>query len=188
MIHAIIFLAAASQPRLTRTQLLLIEGARDQLSWGTVYDPSYYKIGYPEGDVPRTKGVCTDVVIRAYRRAGIDLQRLIHLDIVADRRAYPKYPGKEPDTNIDHRRVPNQGVFFRRHGLRLSLATKSPSGWKPGDIVDWRLPNGLNHTGLLTDRFDPAGFPFVIHNIGAGPQEEDVLRAWTVTGHYRYPR
>jgi len=169
----------------------LIEGARDQLTWGTKYDGRYFKIPYPNGDLPRTKGVCTDVVIRAYRHAGIDLQKLIHEDMVQKWTAYPRYSGlSHPDPSIDHRRVPNQAAFFRRHGVALTKEAKNPKDWKPGDIVDWKIVGNLDHTGILTDKLDGDGFPFVIHNIGAGPQEEDVLRTWSwrITGHYRYPK
>ncbi len=160
------------------------------MTWGTVYDPAYYRIPYPGGDIPRGKGVCTDVVIRSLRRAGFDLQKLIHEDMLKAWDAYPRYPNRNsPDSNIDHRRVPNQRVFFRRHGRSCTLKPVSPRDWRPGDIVEWKLPGGPDHTGVLTDRLDSDGFPLVIHNIGAGPQEEDVLRTWTwkITGHFRYP-
>jgi uncharacterized protein YijF (DUF1287 family) len=168
----------------------LVEGARDQLSWGTGYDPAYYKITYPGGDLPKSKGVCTDVVIRAYRHKGIDLQRLIHEDMVNHWDKYPRYKGlAKPDPNIDHRRVPNQKVFFGRFGKTLTLTTTNSKDWLPGDIVDWKIVGGYDHTGILTDTYDSDGYPYVIHNIGNGPQEEDVLRTWTwkITGHYRYP-
>ncbi len=128
------------------------------------------------------------MVIRAYRCAGFDLQKLIHQDISAYWSAYPRYSGNpRPDSNIDQRRVPNQAVFFRRHGASLTCSKASSAAWRPGDIVDWKLPNGRDHTGVLTDKRDPQGFPFVIHNIGSGPIEEDVLRSWKISGHYRYP-
>jgi len=165
---------------------LLVEGARQQLLVATTYDPAYVKIPYPNGDVPLNRGVCTDVVIRAYRHAGFDLQKLIHEDISAHRSAYPGF--RAPDTSIDHRRVPYQAVFFRRHGATLTLSTDRSTSWLPGDVVDWKLPTGQDHTGVLTDKLDHQGFPFVIHNIGRGPMEEDVLRSWKITCHYRYPR
>lgn len=180
---------AAGQAAEKSIQALLIEGARDQLTWGTRYDPSYVKVRYPGGDLPRSMGVCTDVLVRAYRHAGIDLQKLIHEDMVKAWAKYPRYSGEPaPDTNIDHRRVPNQRVFFMRHALACSIGTQDRKAWRPGDIVEWKLDNGRDHTGLLTDKLDRDGFPFVIHNIGAGPQEEDVLRSWRIVAHFRYPK
>jgi len=181
----------AVRPRLGRTQALLVAGARDQLTWGTRYEPAYVKIAYPGGDPPRTQGVCTDVVVRAYRNAGFDLQKLIHEDMKAAWGAYPRYADKKaPDSNIDHRRVPNQKAYFKRHALSLTLKCDSPKDWQPGDIVEWKLVNGRDHTGILTDKLDGDGYPYAIHNIGDGPQEEDVLRTWTwkIVGHFRYPR
>jgi uncharacterized protein YijF (DUF1287 family) len=174
----------------TPFQSKLVAGLRDQLTWGTGYNQKYMPISYPNGDVPRKTGVCTDVVIRAYRHAGFDLQRLIHEDMVAAWSQYPRYSGLPfPDTNIDHRRVPNQAVFFERHGAVLTTDTQHPSDWQPGDVVEWKLFGRLNHTGMLSDHLGSDGFPLVIHNMGSGPQEEDVLRAtgWRVTGHFRYP-
>lgn len=158
----------------------VVATARDQTTWGTRYDPAYVRIAYPNGDVPRSQGVCTDVVIRAYRAARIDLQRLI----VEDKRRHPAaYPAGKLDPNIDHRRVPNQRAFFRRHGATLSLS----GDFRAGDIVDWKLPSGRDHTGIVSDRRDAAGTPLVIHNIGAGPREEDVLKSWPIVAHFRYP-
>ena len=175
---------------LTPIQSRLVQAARDQTTWGTGYDNHYFKITYPNGDLPRSKGVCTDVVIRAYRSVGIDLQKLIHEDMVKRWSAYPRYKGlSAPDTNIDHRRVPNQKVFFSTYGKTLTSKPDNPNDWQPGDIVQWKIVGGLDHTGLLTDKRDSDGFPFVVHNIGNGPQEEDVLRTWSwkITGHFRYP-
>lgn len=102
--------------------------------------------------------------------------------------AYPRYRGETaPDPNIDHRRVPNQRAFFATYGRILTTNNDYPNDWQPGDIVEWKLPSGLDHTGILTDKRDADGFPYVVHNIGAGPQEEDVLRSWRVTAHFRYP-
>lgn len=180
-----------SRVTLTKTQRTLVDSARDQTTWGTGYSGAYFKIGYPNGDPPRTTGACTDVVVRAYRKAGYDLQKLIHEDMKKHWDAYPRYSGNSrPDTNIDHRRVPNQRVFFTRKGKALTNKTESAKDWQPGDIVTWKLFGGKDHVGVLTDRFDADGFPFVVHNIGGGPQEEDVLRTglWTINGHYRYPK
>jgi len=179
----------AAQPPLSTFQTKLVQGARDQLTWGTGYDNAYYKISYPYGDLPRNKGVCTDVIIRAYRYAGIDLQQLIHEDMLKRWSAYPRYKSLSlPDSSIDHRRVPNQKVFFKTYGKTLSTQTDDPNQWQPGDIVDWKIVGGTDHTGILTDKRDADGFPYVIHNIGNGPHEEDVIRTgtWRITGHYRY--
>ena len=174
---------------LTPVQRLIVAGARDQLTWGTGYDASYCVIGYPKGDVPRTKGACTDVVVRSLRSAGIDLQAEMHRDISANWSLYPRYNGNpKPDANIDQRRVPNQRVFLSRFGIALTKKTDKPQDWQPGDIVEWKMPFGHDHTGVLTDHVDRDGLPLVIHNKGNGPQEEDVLRDWTITGHFRYPK
>ena len=153
----------------------VVMAARAQVGVTRGYDPSYRRIAYPGGDVPLHTGVCTDVLIRAFRAAGIDLQKLVHEDMRRDFRAYPRNWGlSRPDPNIDHRRVPNLAAFFRRAG-------KSVRGdFLPGDIVTWRLPSGVPHIGIVT------GGRRVVHNIGSGAQEEDVLRAWPVTGHFRY--
>lgn len=173
----------AAQPALQK----MIEGARRQVGVTRSYDPTYRRIAYPNGDVPRETGVCTDVVIRAYRHAGVDLQKLVHEDMRAAFSVYPKNWGlRRPDTNIDHRRVPNLATFFRRKGKTLSV-TQRGADYRPGDIVTWRLSSGVPHIGVIsdvpvrgTDRHK------VVHNIGAGAQIEDVLFDYTLTGHYRY--
>ena len=166
----------------------LVTAARAQLSVTVVYDPRYARFPYPGGDIPLNRGVCTDVLIRAYRAQGVDLQRLVHEDMIRAWDAYPRDWGlKAPDRNIDHRRVPNLATFFTRHGLSLP-ATRDPKHYLPGDVVMWRLPSGLPHTGLVSDRRSPDGTPLVIHNIGWGTKEEDRLFAYTLTGHFRYPR
>lgn len=183
-----LLLAVAPGGSLPTVPERIVEGARKQLAWGTVYDNAYYRIPYPNGDLPKTKGVCTDVVIRALRHAGFDLQRLIHEDMKLAWKAYPRYAGlNKPDRNIDHRRVPNQRVFWKRHGLVLTTDPNNKRAWKPGDIVTWKLDNGLDHTGVLTDQLNRKGLPYVVHNLGT-TLEEDVLEAWKITGHYRYPR
>jgi hypothetical protein len=163
----------------------IVAGARQQI--GAVYDPSYVSIPYPNGDVPATQGACTDVVIRALRFAGYDLQKMIHEDMLRRRSAYP-HPRAALDTNIDHRRCSNQVVFFRKYAL--SLTTKvSPatlSDWQPGDIVYWKLPFNLDHTGIISDTLNADGIPEVIDNI-SGCREEDVLTAWTIVAHFRFP-
>lgn len=153
-----------------------------------IYDPTYYKITYPNGDVPKGRGVCTDVIIRAYRVLGIDLQKLVHEDIKNNFSLYPSkriWGLKAPDTNIDHRRVPNLQTFFSRHGEVLEIA-KVPENYKPGDIVAWKLPNGLLHVGLVIDKKSNKGIPLAVHNIGGGQVAENVLFAWDIIGHYRY--
>lgn len=161
----------------------IIEGARIQAREGASYSPGYFKIGYPNGDLPRDKGVCTDVVVRALRHAGYDLQRLIHEDMRANFSKYPqRYGAKRPDTNIDHRRVPNQMTFFKRKGTSLRLN----GDWKPGDIVYWKLPSGLDHCGVLTSRKGRSGNYLVVHNLSKCV-EEDCLENYKITGHFRYP-
>lgn len=152
------------------------------------YDPTYYKIPYPNGDVPAGKGVCTDVVIRAYRKLGIDLQKEVHQDMKANFALYPKAWGlKRPDTNIDHRRVPNLQVFFARHGKSIGV-TNTASDYRPGDIVTWMLPSNRPHIGLVTGRKGRSGAYMLVHNIGSGQVLEDCLFSYAITGHYRYKK
>jgi uncharacterized protein YijF (DUF1287 family) len=164
----------------------LVVAAREQTRSPVQYDGSYARIAYPMGDVPADRGVCTDVLIRAYRAIGIDLQVLVHVDMKANFSAYPQLWGlSKPDTNIDHRRVPNLQRFLERAGAKLTGRTAE--SYLAGDIVTWMLPGNLPHIGIVSDR-KAAGSdrPLVIHNIGAGPKEEDMLRAYPITGHYRY--
>lgn len=149
-----------------------------------VYDPAYVAIPYPGGDVPAGRGVCTDVLVRAFRAVGADLQRLVHEDILAAPAAYPKRWGRRaPDTNIDHRRVPNLMAFFGRHGRRLPLSA-DPRDYQPGDVVAWDLGGGTLHIGLVVA--GRGARPLIVHDIGQGPKLEDVLFSWKVIGHYRY--
>jgi uncharacterized protein len=163
----------------------LVAAAYAQIGVTRVYDPSYRRIAFPGGDVPLERGVCSDVVVRAYRGIGIDLQRLVNDDM---RRHFADYPHlwglAGPDPNIDHRRVANLAAFFARRGGKLAVSAAAED-YRPGDIVTWRLPGGLAHTGLIADR-RVDGRPLVVHNIGAGAQLEDVLFAFEITGHYRY--
>jgi uncharacterized protein YijF (DUF1287 family) len=177
-------LAAQPAPSVPR----VIEGAKRQVGVTRTYDPAYRRIGYPNGDVPRDTGVCTDVVIRAYRHAGTDLQVLVHEDMKSNFDKYPKNWGlRRPDTNIDHRRVPNLATFFRRKGVSLPV-TQRGSDYRPGDVVTWRLSSGVPHIGVVSDvRAGTTGRYLVVHNIGLGAQIEDVLFAYALTGHYRYP-
>ena len=170
------------------TTTTIIEAARAQVGVTVTYDGSYRKLAYPGGDVSVERGVCTDVLIRAYRKAGMDLQVLVHEDMGRAFDAYPHLWGlQRPDSNIDHRRVQNLKVFFSRHGKSLPVSA-SAADYSPGDIVVWRLPSGLPHIGLVSSWQVPGtGRPLVIHNIGQGTQEEDILFAYVITGHYRYP-
>ena len=151
------------------------------------YAPSYYRIPYPNGDVPADKGVCTDVVIRAYRKMGIDLQKAVHEDMKANFDKYPKNWGlKTTDTNIDHRRVPNLMTFFARHGT-VKKKSSDPKDYLPGDIVCWDLGNGIKHIGIVVNKKSADGSRYlIVHNIGAGQVLEDILFRFTVIGHYRF--
>jgi uncharacterized protein YijF (DUF1287 family) len=166
---------------------LLIDGAAEQIGKTTSYDPSYQKLEYPNGDVPIETGVCSDVIVRAFRKGGIDLQKDVHEDMKGNFTAYPTRWGmKGTDANIDHRRVPNLRTYFTRKGK--SMATDGPSEtFQPGDIITWDLGSGVDHVGILSNVwFKPAQRYLIIHNIGAGTKMEDVLFAWKITGHYRY--
>ena len=153
------------------------------------YDPSYYSIKYPNGDVAADKGVCTDVVIRAYRKLGIDLQKEVHEDMKKNFSKYPKKFGlKRPDTNIDHRRVPNLMVFFAKFGQSKSTET-NPALYAPGDIVSWLLPGNLTHIGIVVNKKSADGKRYlIVHNIGGGQVIEDCLFRFTITGHYQYQK
>ncbi len=167
-----------------QAQRTVLQGAKNQLVSPAQYTPGYFRIGYPKGDIASSKGVCTDVVIRALRFVGRDLQQLIHEDMKTRFRTYPRREAR-PDTNIDHRRVPNQMHFLRRFGKSLPLKVGTAI-WKPGDIVYWKLDNNLDHCGIVSDRLNAKGVPLVIHNIWQ-TAEEDVLQKWRIIGHFRYP-
>jgi len=153
----------------------LAAAAAKQVGVTVHYDPAYVQLRYPGGDVPLERGVCSDVVVRAFRTVGVDLQREVHEDMRANFRLYPKMWGlAAPDANIDHRRVPNLMKYFERRGK----ATRET--FAPGDIVAWRLPGGLYHIGIVADP------PFVVHNIGRGAQREEILFAYPIIGHYRW--
>jgi uncharacterized protein YijF (DUF1287 family) len=174
---------AAAQPASTPQRL--VEAAYAQVGVTLRYDASYRRIAFPGGDVPLDRGVCSDVVIRAYRGIGVDLQRLVNDDMRRAFGAYPRLWGlSHADPNIDHRRVPNLVAFFARHGASLRISGK-PEDYRAGDVVTWRLPGGLAHIGLVTDRAAD-GRPLMVHNIGSGAQVEDVIFAFEITGHYRY--
>lgn len=165
----------------------LATAARSQVGVTTTYDPAYVSMGYPGGDVPADRGVCTDVVIRALRKAfQFDLQKDVHLDMRAHFSSYPKTWGlRKTDRNIDHRRVPNLRTFFKRRGWSLA-ATDKPADYLPGDLVTCTVPPNLPHIMIVSDRRSTDGRrPLVIHNIGAGAREEDRLFEFPLTGHYR---
>ncbi len=165
---------------------LLVDSATAQVGVTTSYDGGYRTLSYPGGDVPMDRGVCTDVLIRAYRKLGIDLQQRVHEDMSVAWNAYPKlWRLKAPDRNIDHRRVPNLQTFFARQGASLPPSRESRS-YRPGDIVTWLLPQGLPHIGIIARTRTHKGTPLVIHNIGLGTQVEDILFRYRITGHYRY--
>jgi uncharacterized protein len=164
----------------------LVQAARAQIGVTVSYDPGYRRISYPLGDVPLDRGVCSDVIIRAYRAFGVDLQVLLLRDRTYAWGAYPNpWRTRSPDRNIDHRRVPNLATYFRRHGVVVA-ERKDPKAFLPGDVVTWDLASGVPHIGIVSDQRNPSGVPFVVHNIGHGAQEEDVLFAYRLTGHFRY--
>jgi uncharacterized protein YijF (DUF1287 family) len=164
----------------------LTKAARDQVGVTTTYDPAYVPLEFPGGDLPRERGVCTDVVIRALRDGwGIDLQLAVNRDMKAEFSAYPSLWGlSSTDRNIDHRRVPNLQTLFARIGAALPM-DEDPTPYLPGDIVTWTLPGNLAHIGIVSDQRSADGTPLILHNIGRGAQEENILFAYPMTGHYR---
>jgi uncharacterized protein YijF (DUF1287 family) len=176
-------LSAKSPPQLKLT----IDGAVEQIGKTTSYDPSYQKIDYPNGDVPFETGVCSDVIVRAFRKGGIDLQKDLHEDMKGNFAAYPTRWGlKSPDANIDHRRVPNLQTYFGRKGKSLAT-TGGSENFLPGDIVTWDLGSGVDHVGMVVNVWNkPTQRYLIVHNIGSGTMMEDVLFSWKITGHYRY--
>ena len=166
----------------------LVKDARSQIGQTLTYDPAYTRLSYPMGDVPIQKGVCTDVVIRALRKQNIDLQKVIHEDMKRNFKAYPQLWGlKNTDRNIDHRRVPNIAKYMMRQGYSVQKSPFKTALFKAGDIVTWDLGRGLVHIGIVSDRKSSAQVPMLIHNIGRGTQEEDILLQYKITGHYRIP-
>ena len=172
----------SNSPLIKRT----VDSAIDQTQYTTEYDPAYTKLEYPGGDVPRERGVCADVVVRAFRSAGVDLQKEIHEDMAQHFASYPnKWGARKPDSNIDHRRVPNLMTFFDRKGKSIQITNKAPD-YFPGDVVAWELDNHLLHIGLVTDALAAGTQNYlIVHNIGAGARIEDVLMEWKIIGHYR---
>ncbi len=191
-----IMLSSLALPSLALAQFSaakLVGDARSQIGVTTGYDARYQRLDYPNGDVAIKSGVCTDVVIRALRQQGINLQQLLHEDMRAHFADYPTlWQLKRPDKNIDHRRVPNLQRYFTRRGWALKLPTSNQAravdAFTPGDLVTWMLPGNLPHIGIVSDQKVPTGGNYlVLHNVGLGTQEEDVLAAWQQTGHFRVP-
>jgi len=153
------------------------------------YDPQYFSIDYPKGDVPANKGVCTDVIIRAYRKLDIDLQKEVHEDMRDNFDVYPKNWGlKKPDTNIDHRRVPNLMIYFSRHGTVKKITT-NPDDYIPGDIVAWNLGGAVTHIGVVVDKKSSDNKRYlIVHNIGNGQELSDCLFMYSIIGHYSFPK
>lgn len=165
----------------------LVKAALELTKDKVTYDPSYFSIDYPNGDVPSNKGVCTDVVIRAYRKIGVDLQKNVHLDMKANFNKYPKLWGlKTTDRNIDHRRVPNLMTYFKRKGEEKLISTKAKD-YVAGDIVCWNLGGAITHIGIVVDKKSKDGKRnLIVHNIGGGQVLQDCLFSFKIIGHYRY--
>lgn len=168
-------------------QISLSDAALELTKDNVTYDPSYFSIDYPNGDVPSDKGVCTDVIIRAYRKLAIDLQKNVHLDMRANFIAYPKLWGlKTTDKNIDHRRVPNLMTYFKRKGEEKSISTKAKD-YVAGDIVCWNLGGAITHIGIVVNKKSKDGKRnLIVHNIGGGQVVQDCLFSFKIIGHYRY--
>jgi uncharacterized protein len=179
----------SSSPAQREFQRKLNDAAIERTRHTVRYDSAYVKIPYPNGDVPDGTGVCTDEIIRIYRALSIDLQKEVHEDMVRNFSAYPnqrRWMLAHTDSNIDHRRVPNLMVFFSRQGQSLG-ATARAADYLPGDLVTWDLGGNIPHIGMVVDRKSAqSGRNLVVHNIGRGPQMEDVLFNWKITGHFRY--
>jgi uncharacterized protein YijF (DUF1287 family) len=167
----------------------LADSAYTLTKQNVIYDPQYTRIGYPNGDVPADRGVCTDVIIRAYRKMGIDLQKEVHEDMNDNFTKYPqRWGNSRPDKNIDHRRVPNLMTFFTRHGT-VKKITRNSNDYQPGDIVCWDLGGGITHIGMVIRKRSSDGKRYlIVHNIGAGQVAEDMLFEYSIIGHYSYSK
>lgn len=178
-----------SLPAIAEQPISLAEAAKERTQYDITYDGSYYQIGYPNGDVASDIGVCTDVIIRSYRKLGVDLQVLVHEDMRDNFSAYPSkriWGLTRTDRNIDHRRVPNLQMFFQRHGVEIPISNDGYN-FKPGDIVTWVLPGNLPHIGIVADDLSTdKRRPLIVHNIGGGVVLEDMLFDYPITGHYRF--
>lgn len=185
----LLFISISSAPSHAEPRQIekLLHGAYDQIGKTLIYDGSYRRMDYPNGDVPLDRGVCSDVVIRALRHAETDLQSLIHQDMRRNFSAYPSNWGlSRPDSNIDHRRVPNLMTYFRRQGKTVPV-TDNPGDYRPGDFVSWVVPPNLPHIGIVSDRKSSENGPYlIIHNIGLGARLDDILFAYPITGHVRF--
>ncbi|PBI84223.1 hypothetical protein BSF41_43220 [Flavobacterium sp. ACN2] len=168
--------------RLSQAAISIIDTSID-------YDPSYFKIDYPNGDIPKNKGVCTDVIVRSYRILNIDLQKEVHEDMIENFSLYPnlkKWGMTKTDTNIDHRRVPNLEVFFERKGAKLPV-TQNAKDYKTGELVTWTINNKLPHIGIVTNKKSADGKRnLIVHNVGGGQVLEDCLFKYKIVGHYKY--
>ncbi|MGH9935460.1 MAG: DUF1287 domain-containing protein [Blastocatellia bacterium] len=181
-------LAEAIQVKADATPLeKIVASAIEPTTQTTGYDASYVKLDYPNGDVPLNTGVCADVIVRAFRKAGIDLQKELHEDMKENFAKYPrKWGARRPDSNIDHRRVPNLMTWFDRQG-KTRPGAKDAKEYLPGDVVAWELDNGLPHIGMVSKiEVEGTDRHAIVHNIGLGARVEDVLFTWKITGHYRY--
>lgn len=182
-IHCLIVGTQAQEP--TALGPRIVAAARQQIGVTKEYDPAYVALSFPGGDVPLHTGVCSDVVVRALRKVGLDLQKAVHEDMRMNFRAYPQKWGlRGPDKNIDHRRVPNLMRYFERNQITLAEKFRIRETYQPGDIVAWDLGNGILHIGIVSDRTSKQT-PLIFHNIGSGTKEEDILFQYRVIGHYR---
>lgn len=171
----------------------LVEAALERTQKDITYDGRYFDIDYPNGDIPSNLGVCTDVIVRSFREVGVDLQKLVHEDILMNFKKYPikkHWPSQsKADYNIDHRRVPNLEYFFSKHGKSLPV-TKNKENYKPGDIITWNLMGSSPwHIGIVVDEVSSkTNNPLIVHNIGRGPVIDDVIFKYPIRGHYRFPK
>lgn len=183
-----LFLIIGSQIQAQSFHDSLAHAAEELTYQHVIYDPSYYSINYPNGDIPSDKGVCTDVVIRAFRNMDIDLQKEVHEDMRTNFELYPDIWGlSRPDGNIDHRRVPNLMVYFSRFGAEMIISNNAKD-YLPGDIVCWNLGGATTHIGIVSSRMNESKSRYLmVHNIGSGQVFDDVLFSYTIIGHFRYP-
>lgn len=179
-------LLACGQEVATTKGERLAEAAKTQIGVTNTYDPAYVAMQYPGGDVPKERGVCTDVAIRALRKTGFDLQKLVHEDMKKNFSKYPKNWGlSRTDRSIDHRRVPNLRAYFKRRGIELKV-TKDKKKYLPGDLVTCTVAGNRPHIMIVSDKKSANGTPLIIHNIGGGAAENDDLFTYPITGHYRW--
>lgn len=183
----LLFIPLVSTAQKLLDPLKISDSAIELTNKSVIYNGDYYSIPYPNGDVPDGIGVCTDVVIRTYRSVGLDLQKEVHEDMEANFELYPKIWGlSKPDSNIDHRRVPNLMTYFKRQGAEIPITDKGKD-YLPGDIVSWNLGGGLTHIGVVVNKKSNDNKRFmIVHNIGGGQVLEDCLFNYTITGHYRF--